>query len=63
MYIYHGMVWFFTMAKFNIDETCFVVISLEITQTRSKLSNWFAIEILKIIEKLESKSYKFTAYG
>ena len=56
MYIYHGMVWFFTMAKFNIDETCFIVITSDITQTRSKLSNWFAIEILKIVEKLESKS-------
>ena len=48
MYIYHEMVWFFTVAKSKLDETCFVVISSESTQTHSKVLNWVAIQIWKI---------------
>jgi hypothetical protein len=36
------------MAKSKIDETCFVVIFSESIQTRSKVLNWFAIQILNI---------------
>ena len=41
-------VWFFTVAKSKLDETCFVVISSESIQTRSTVSNWVAIQIWKI---------------